>query len=458
MRKLLSTLLALSLALSLGACAVKVDPSEPDEPAKDELRIVFTEDHLTKEVEYKADDGTVLMAERYELPMLELRTESGELYTPAENVTANGGAVDTSQLTAQNAFNTEMNNVLAGLQSDAAQVASEAKELYAEGGSSAFTEGSFWTSELTMAQTYMTEGKLLSIAAEGYTYYGGVHPNSYSRAWNFDLTTGKFLTADDLADESSRYGDASTFQRAIYWQMLNEVEEKRMADVYFSDYDSYLHDFPTFATLNFTEDGLTVTFDQYIIAPYAVGPQEFQIPYDSFFYTLSRHMQSLLDMPKETVVLADYRVTEDLWAWFHMTTPPMDNSVPMVEDNDGRDYCRFGLMNINTMEQLRTLLRAHVTEELMNEWFAYSPDRFKEIDGKLYVLSADRGSDTSIGGESLRVEWSGDTAGKVVQTIDRQDWNDEKNTFVLTGEQDVYEYPFTLTDGHAVFSAFPCPY
>ena len=52
MKKLLSTLLALSLALSLGACAVKVDPSEPDEPVKDELRIVFTEEHLTKEVEY----------------------------------------------------------------------------------------------------------------------------------------------------------------------------------------------------------------------------------------------------------------------------------------------------------------------------------------------------------------------------------------------------------------------
>lgn len=449
-------LLCCVLALNLAACGAKEEGAADRVGAQGALH--FEVATQVYENEYKADDGTVLMAERYELPMLELRTESGELYTPAENVTANGGAIDTSQLTAQNAFNTEMNNVLAGLQSDAAQVASEAKELYAEGGSSAFTEGSFWTSELTMAQTYMTEGKLLSIAAEGYTYYGGVHPNSYSRAWNFDLTTGKFLTADDLADESSRYGDASTFQRAIYWQMLNEVEEKHMADVYFSDYDSYLHDFPTFATLNFTEDGLTVTFDQYIIAPYAVGPQEFQIPYDSFFYTLSRHMQSLLDMPKETIVLADYRVTEDLWAWFHMTTPPMDNSVPMVEDNDGRDYCRFGLMNINTMEQLRTLLRAHVTEEVMNEWFAYSPDRFKEIDGKLYVLSADRGSDISIGGESLRVEWSGDTAGKVIQTIDRQDWNDEKNTFVLTGEQDVYEYPFTLTDGHAVFSAFPCPY
>ena len=234
-------LLCCVLALNLAACGAKEEGAADRVGAQGALH--FEVATQVYENEYKADDGTVLMAERYELPMLELRTESGELYTPAENVTANDGAVDTSQLTAQNAFNTEMNNVLAGLQTDAAQVASEAKELYAEGGSSTFTEGSFWTSELTMAQTYMTEGKLLSIAAEGYTYYGGVHPNSYSRAWNFDLTTGKFLTADDLADESSRYGDASTFQRAIYWQMLNEVEEKHMADVYFSDYDSYLHDF-----------------------------------------------------------------------------------------------------------------------------------------------------------------------------------------------------------------------
>ena len=82
MRKLLSTLLALSLALSLGACAVKVEPDKPDEPVKDELRVVFTEEHLTKEVEYKADDGTVLLIEKYDLPQLEVRTSADEVYTP----------------------------------------------------------------------------------------------------------------------------------------------------------------------------------------------------------------------------------------------------------------------------------------------------------------------------------------------------------------------------------------
>ena len=93
------------------------------------------------ENEYKADDGTVLLAERYELPVLELRTEDGELYTLAENVTANGGTGNPAQFTAQNAFNTEMNNVLAGLESEAAQMAAEAKELYAENGTSVFLNG-----------------------------------------------------------------------------------------------------------------------------------------------------------------------------------------------------------------------------------------------------------------------------------------------------------------------------
>ena len=86
-----------------------------------------------------------------------------------------------------------MNNVLAGLESEAAQMAAEAKELYAENGTSVFLNESYWTNELSLTQTYMTEGKLLSVAVENYTYYGGVHPNSATRAWSFDLTTGEFI-------------------------------------------------------------------------------------------------------------------------------------------------------------------------------------------------------------------------------------------------------------------------
>ena len=44
------------------------------------------------ENEYKADDGTLLLSEHYELPQLELRNADGTVYDAAEDVTANGGA------------------------------------------------------------------------------------------------------------------------------------------------------------------------------------------------------------------------------------------------------------------------------------------------------------------------------------------------------------------------------
>ena len=196
MKKWMTLLLCCVLALNLTACGAGAPGGPEDNAPPQASALHFEVATQVYENEYKADDGTVLLAERYELPVLELRTEDGKLYTLAENVTANGGTGNPAQVTAQNAFNTEMNNVLAGLESEAAQMAAEAKELYAENGTSVFLNGSYWTNELSLTQTYMTEGKLLSVAAENYTYYGGVHPNSATRAWSFDLTTGEFLTLD----------------------------------------------------------------------------------------------------------------------------------------------------------------------------------------------------------------------------------------------------------------------
>ena len=158
MKKWMTLLLCCVLALNLTACGAGAPGGPEDNAPPQASALHFEVATQVYENEYKADDGTVLLAERYELPVLELRTEDGELYTLAENVTANGGAGNPAQFTAQNTFNTEMNNVLAGLESEAAQMAAEAKELYAENGTSVFLNGSYWTNELSLTQTYMTEG------------------------------------------------------------------------------------------------------------------------------------------------------------------------------------------------------------------------------------------------------------------------------------------------------------
>ena len=454
MKKWMTLLLCCVLALSLAACGAGTDGGPEDSTPLQADALHFEVTTQVYENEYKADDGTVLLAERYELPVLELRTEDGELYTLAENVTANGGAGSPAQVTAQNAFNTEMNNVLAGLESEAAQMAAEAKELYAENDTSVFLSGSYWTNELSLTQTYMTDGKFLSVAAENYTYYGGVHPNSATRAWNFDLTTGEFLTLDALASEE---GDlqGNSLQESIYRDILSQIDQKDLSGEYFDDYDSYLQDLASLATLNFTESGLTVTFDQYVIAPYAAGPQVFEVPYSKFYNALSEHAKTILDVPQEQTVLADFDTAITLWAWFFMNTPPIGDAPDETEIN-GYTYYSANIPGVSTLEDMHELMYRYFDKALADQWFEES-DRYAEVNGRLYVLSADRGSDDSAIDETRSVTLDGES-GTVTQTVTYGDWDETTQSWAPNGEEESFEYPFTIVGGHAVFSAFPCPY
>ena len=445
MKKWMAMLLSCVLALNLAACGAGADGGPEDSnPAETALHFELTTS--VYEDEYKADDGTVLFSERYELPQLELRDESGDVYTLAENVTANGGAGETAQLRVQAAFNTEMESVLTSLRADAGKMAEEAKELYAAGtDGSMFTTGGSWTSELTLGEVYRVEGKLLSIAAEEYTYYGGPHPNSASRTWNFDLTSGEFLTFDDLA---SQEGDVNgnTLQERIYWSIASQIGEQNLNEGYFDDYDSYLLDFPSFAALRFTAADMTVTFDNYIIAPYAAGPQVFEVPYDAFYSALSEHAKELLDVSQEQIVLSDFDTAAALWTWFHMLSPACSAESGTVEIG-GYTYWGAEISGISTMSELRALLCRYFDASLADEWLAEEPARFAEEGGRLYVLDGARGSDIDIIGDTRSVTLDGET-GVVTQVITRRD----------PGGEETIEYPFTLVDGRAVFSAFPYPY
>ena len=451
MKKLLCTLLALSLALSLGACAVKVDPGEPDEPAKDELRIVFTEEHLTKEVEYKADDGTVLLTETYWLPQLEVRTSANEVYTPP----VSNAAVDVPrEYAAALAFNAEMQRAADELDASAQEALAMAREHYAGLDEE---QRAYWTNyaeELIVGDICQFSG-LVSVWGGGYSNYGGAHGWESIRAWSFDLTTGEFLTLDNLDAQSSTdsaLGESLTHTLAM--AVLEQVDAQGLSEYYFEDYASYIFDLAANANFYFDFRGMTIAFDPAVIAPYAASAQKFYIPFSRFYNALDSHTQSLLDVPQDEIILADYYTTKTLWSWFNMTTPPVDSGAPGITV-DGLDLARVTLRDVNTLDELRALLCEHVSAELADEWLATG--RFVESDGALYAAWADRGSDITILNYELSVTIVG-SSGVLIQTITRGDWSDDAQAFVPTDTVDTYEYPFTLVDGHAVFSAFPCPY
>lgn len=457
MKKLLSTLLALSLALSLGACAVKVSPDapgepKPDEPTTDELQIVFSEDRLTKQTEYKADDGTVLLIEKYDLPLLEVRTAAGEVYAPPS--AGNAAADIPPEYRTALAFNAEMQRAADLLDASSAEDLETARDHYA---SLDAEQRAYWVNyaeELTADSSYRHSG-LLSVWGTGYFNLGGAHGWAHTRTWNFDLTGGSFLTLDDLDVQSSTDGAlGETLTHTLAMAILEQIDAQGLGEYYFEDHASYIFDLSVNANFYFDETGMTVVFDSSVIAPYAAGPQEFKIPYSRFYNALGSRTQSLLDVPQDEIIMADYYTTKLLWSWFNMTTPPVDNGAPGITA-DGQELARVTLGGVNTLDGLRTLLCEHVSAELADEWLATG--RFVESNGALYAAWADRGSDITIMGDELEVTITG-SGGVLTQRITRGSWSDDAQTFVPTGAEDTYEYPFTLVDGHAVFSAFPCPY
>ena len=417
MKKLLSTLLALSLALSLGACAVKVDPTGPDapkpsQPETPELTFAVGTP-LTHESTYTADDGTLLLHTNYELPQLELRTADGALYEPG------AAATQSAAVAVRDAFNAEMERCYAAVLSNESELAQEARDHY--GSDSMSFEYIYYEDELLGEVVYQTDG-LISVLANAYAFYGGAHPNTSTLTWSFDLTTGEFLTLDALnAQSSTDSALGKTLVDTLASEIVNRIYEEGLDDYLYDDFYSYVYDLSSNAHFYFSGSGMTVNFDAYVLGPYASGPQTFEIPYSHFYNALDSHTQSLLNVPQDEIIIADYYTTKTLWSWFNMTTPPVDSSA-----------------------------------ELADEWLATG--RFVESDGALYAACADRGSDITIDTESYLVAWNGD-AGEIMQTITRREWNDETGDFVpVPGSETYYAYPFTTMNRHAVFSAFPCPY
>lgn len=450
MKKLFASLLALSLALSLTACGGNGDPTGPDapkpsQPETPELTFAVGTP-LTHESTYTADDGTLLLHTNYELPQLELRTADGALYEPG------AAATQSAAVAVRDAFNTEMERCYAAVLSNESELAQEARDHY--GSDSMSFEYIYYEDELLGEVVYQTDG-LISVLANAYAFYGGAHGWESIRAWSFDLTTGEFLTLDGLdAQPSTDSALGESLTHTLAMAVLEQIDAQGLSEYYFEDYASYIFDLAANASFYFNDKGMTITFDPAVIAPYAASTQKFEIPYSRFYNALDAHTQSLLDVPQDEIILADYYTTKTLWSWFNMTTPPVDSGAPGITV-DGLPLARVTLRDVNTLDELRALLCEHVSAELADEWLATG--RFVESDGALYAAWADRGSDITIDTESYLVAWNGD-AGEIIQTITRRAWNDAAGNFAPVPGTETYSYPFTTVNGHAVFSAFPCPY
>jgi len=108
----------------------------------------------------------------------------------------------------------------------------------------------------------------------GFSGYadGAAHPYHYSLTFNYDLEQGKKLSMDELFPADTDY------LISISKYCIAELS-KRDIGFYGGFQDGAEPIAENYRNWNIASDGLLITFDEYQVAPYAVGPQTITIPY-----------------------------------------------------------------------------------------------------------------------------------------------------------------------------------
>lgn len=438
----------LCLVTLLAGCAAPSAPEQPGSaeppltlPAEQTAEFRLTQDEYTNEV--FDDDGTLLLTTSWTLPRLLLTDADGTPIERGSDAALTPGAQ--RGLAVCDAFNAETAQLLAqrkefevDLEDMARSDIALRRELAASG--EGFGEFIPYVDELSLVHTYQT-GTLVSVCTMAYSSTGGAHPNTAFHTWNFDLTSGKFLTYEDIA------ADESTFRAAVSGEIMRQISAQGLAEEYYDDYATYVENL-AYASVYFSEGGMTVLFDEYTMGPHAAGTPTFFVSAGLFADLLSERGLALLALPEEAFLLADFFHARELWACFHTKTLPLDETGTV--DADGMRCYRVNYPGVATMSDLRALLCTCLSGDVADAWLAAGP--YREVDGVL-CCAAERvtGGGEMSGSEEYAVERS-DGGGEVVVTRTQTCYDAADGTWHT--DESEQRFPFVMQDGGAVFTAF----
>lgn len=123
-------------------------------------------------------------------------------------------------------------------------------------------------------KTGRVDGAVLSLICKDLAQTGGPHPNWAASAVNFDVETGAELTLADLGP------DEAALRQRVGRNLQMQVQQAAAAGQYYDDAEEQALELLDERLWYFSEDGLTVICNPYLIATHAAGIQWFTVPYD----------------------------------------------------------------------------------------------------------------------------------------------------------------------------------
>lgn len=116
-------------------------------------------------------------------------------------------------------------------------------------------------------------GKILSVLFSNWSYLGGAHGSAIETTVNYNLKTGEVLTFDTFFEDK----DAAV--ETIREQILKQCESPYYQGILFEEYEECINDIIKEDYWYLKKDGVHIISNQYMLAPYAEGIQDFVIPY-----------------------------------------------------------------------------------------------------------------------------------------------------------------------------------
>lgn len=116
-------------------------------------------------------------------------------------------------------------------------------------------------------------GDVVSVWIERYLFTGGAHGVTLSEFYNFDYNSGKRLAVAEIFDDTTQLS-----------QLNREAFEKYLTEQGITDVDQALFvspdQLPLPKNIGFDSTGVVMRYNQYEIAPYAMGILSYSLPYD----------------------------------------------------------------------------------------------------------------------------------------------------------------------------------
>ena len=140
------------------------------------------------------------------------------------------------------------------------------------GNQPAFTPILYYTSDLSCSRA---DARFLSLAQNSYAFVGGMHGMNQTRAFNFEVNSGRLLKLSDII------ANDDAFRKAVVEELIGKYGDTLDKDVA-KDVDSIFDDSAKGEYhWRLTPGGIGVYFDYYEVACYAAGPRYVEVSFQA---------------------------------------------------------------------------------------------------------------------------------------------------------------------------------